>query len=217
MANADDCAVQVQACRIRVSKLNADGSPVVGAGASYVSDAFVKFTSTQNNDAANEIKEQNACGSTAIDYLGPPTKLRDDVELDLITPDPHLHAVLISQGTLLVVAGGAVGFQAPPIGPVTGNGVSIELWAKRLIDNALSTVHPYAHWAFPRILNLAMGPKEFGNSAQHSIITGQSYENDNWLDGPFNDFPADSSRTWQWIPTDTLPDIACGPVTVSAS
>jgi hypothetical protein len=183
----------------------------------YVSDALAKATLTPVYDAGDEVKEKNACGATFIDVLADPTFVRADLSLDFLSPDPYLHAILLSQGVLLSPVSGGVGFAFPPIGQVTGNGVSIELFTQRMVDGALSTVHPYAHWALPRVKSLQLGARDFTNAAQHSLITGQCNENDNWFDGPLNDFDAESDRVAQWIPSDTLPTANCGPSTVVAS
>lgn len=217
VAQPDDCAVQLFSCAIRVTKLAADGAPLVGAGNMYVSDAMAKATLTPVYDAGDEIKEKNACGATYIDVLAPPTFVRADLSLDLLSPDPYLHSILISQGELLSPGSGGVGFAAPPIGLVTGDGVSLEIFVQRMIDNALSTVHPFAVWALPRVNQLQVGARDFTNAAQHSLITGQCLENPSWGDGPANDFDAASDRVYQWIPCASIPTVACGPSAVEAS
>lgn len=214
---ADDCIPQLFCCRIRVGALNADGSPQAGAGHVYVSDALAKATLTPVYDAGDEVKEKNACGATFIDVLADPTLVRADLALDFLTPDPYLHAILLSQGTLLSPASGGVGFAYPPVGQVTGNGVSLELFTQRMVDGAISTVNPYALWALPRVRSLQIGARDFSNGAQHSLISGQCNENPNWFDGPANEFDAASDRIAQWIPVDTLPAAACGPTATTAS
>jgi hypothetical protein len=214
---SDDCIAQLHCCAIRVAKLNADGSPLVDPAASVVSTQFQKITITPVYDAADEIKEKNACGATIIDYLGDPTFVRADFEIDFITPDPYMHAVLLSGGALLEPDSGGVGFAFPPVGPVTGDGVSIEFWTRRVDNGSQSEVFPWAHWALPLCRSMQVGAREFSGTAQHAVISGQCNENVNWADGPFNDFDADSDRVAQWIPALDLPDATCGPVEVAAS
>lgn len=208
---ADDCIPQLFVCRTRVSTLAPDGTP----GAVYVSDALQKATLTPVYDAGDEIKEKNGCGATFIDVLADPTFVRCDLSLDFLTPDPYLHAILISQGTLLTGAFGA-GFAFPPIGQVTSDGVSIELFTGRYDAGALSAVHPYAQWALPKVRSMQLGARDFTNAAQHSVITGQCNENTNWGSGPATDFDAASDRVAQWIPCATLPDATCGPSLITS-
>lgn len=210
------CLAQVQACAIRVALLDTDGVPLPGASNLYVSDALTTLTLSPQYDTANEIKEVNACGATAIDYKGNDTFKWTDISLELITPDPYLHALLSSGGSVLT-DGEAVGFAYPPLGLVQGNGVSIELWAKRIDSGDLDLDFPYAWWVLPKVKNLKLGDRIFADAAQKSPFTGQGYENVNWFDGPENDWPVASDRCAQWIPTATLPTAHCGFETLSAS
>jgi len=214
----DDCAGQLHVCAFRVCDLDVDGSPLVGAGSMYVSNALAVATLKPVYTAGAEIKEDNACGESIIDYLSDPNFVRADIDLDIITPDPYLHAILIANSVLLSPAGGGAGWAFPPVGVVSGNGVSLELFCKRVIGGSQSQVHPWAQWALPLVRSLQLGDRAMsGTAAQHSLITGQCNENANWGDGPANDFDAPSDRVAQWIPVDAIPTAQCGPLAVIAS
>lgn len=211
---ADDCAPQLFVCATRIAELDTDGSPLVG-GQMVVTDSLAVATLTPVYEEGDEITAKNACGATYVSLLDNPSLKRLDIELDFLSPDPYLHSLAL--GTDILTDGTAKGFAYPAIGQVTGDGVSIELWTQRIIGGALSTVHPYAQWALPRVRSLRIGARTFGGSEQHSLITGQANENPNWDDGPANDFPVASTRVAQMIPVDDLPTIACGFSTVPAS
>lgn len=215
---SDDCLPSMmQACRTRICLLDTDGAPLVGDASMVVTDRLSKFGYTPNYKAATELTETNACDATLVDYLGPPSKVRDDLALDLVSPDPFVMSLLLPQGTLLALSGGGYGFAAPPIGTVSNNGVSLEFWVKNVLDGVLDPVFPYVHWAFPKCLNAQEGARELSNTVQHGLITAQAYENAEWFDGPAADFDSASDKTWQYIPTDTLPDITCGYAAVTPS
>lgn len=206
---ADDCAAQLFVCAVQVSALDATGAPT---GTPYVSSALAKATLTPVYTDGDEIKEKTACGEALIDVLDDPSFTRADIELDFLTPDPYLHAVLISDGDLLL-SGGAAGFAFPPVGKLTTLGVSVQLWAKRYISGAVSQAHPYALWALPSVRSLKLGPREFsGTAAQHSVISGQCNENANWGTGPgtfWTGVTPGPTRCAQWIPVDTIPTSNC--------
>lgn len=207
---ADDCASQLFVCALRATALGSDGTPSVNPSDTYVANNLQKATITPTYDPGDEVKEKNACGETLIDFLDDPTFVRADLALDFITPDPTLHAILISQGVLLTGGGGGLGFAFPPVGKVTSNGVAIEMWTKRVIAGAQSTVHPWALWSLPRVRSLQLGARDFTNAAQHSIITGQGNENDNFGDGPGAEWTGVATdRVAQWIPVGTVPATAC--------
>lgn len=204
----EDCRPQVQACAIRVARLDPTGVPQPGATNLYVSDALVTMGFTPVYTDGDEIKDKTACGIVGVNFKGDDSFDRGDVSLQIITPDPFL-SELLSGGDVLDVVGLPVGFAAPPIGPITGNGVSIELWAKRIDDGDLDANFPYAHWAYPKIKNLRLGDHTHANASLQPTFTGRALENANWFDGPTGDWPADSDRVYQWVPTATLPTATC--------
>ena len=212
-----DCRPQVQACAIRVARLDTNGVPLPGANNLYVSDALVSMAFTPVYTDGDEIEDKNACGAVKVNYRSPDSFKRGDVTLQLTTPDPFLEEML-SGGDVLDAGGGRPkGFAAPPIGTVTGNGISIELWAKRIDDGDLDADFPYAHWAYPKIKNLRMGDHTHENASNLPQFSGQALENANWFDGPVGDWDAESDRVYQWLPVAGLPTPTCGYQTLAAS
>lgn len=204
MANEDDLG-QVQACAIRVTDLDPSGVPQPGASNIYTSEALTELTATPVYSDADEIEEKNACGAVCVNYTGDDSLKRLDVALTICTHDPWLNAML--SGGDVLTDGGINGFALPAIGPLRGNGVSIELWAKRVDDGDLHDEFPYAWWVLPKVKNLRYGAKTFNNGASLPQFTGRGYENANWYDGPLNDWPVSSDRALQWFPVASLPTI----------
>ena len=212
-----DCRPQVQACAIRVSRLDSNGVPSPGASNLIVSDALVSMGISAVYTDGDEIEDKNACGDVGVNFRGNDSFKRLDVTLQIITPDPFLQEML-SGGVVLDPGGGAPqGYGMPPIGAVSGNGVSVELWANRIDDGDLDLNYPYAWYAYPKIRNLRIGDYSHENGSLQPVFSGQAVENANWYDGPLNDWPADSDRVAQWVPTNTLPTAVCGYQTLSAS
>jgi hypothetical protein len=211
-----DCRPQVQACAIRVARLDTNGVPLPGANNLYVSDALVELNWTSVYVDGDEIEDKNACGIVVVNYRGRDSFKRGDVEVKLVTPDPFLSEML-SGGSVLTSGSVPKGFAAPPIGPVTGNGVSIELWAIRVDDGDQDANYPYAHWVYPKVKNLRLGDHSHANASIQPVFTGQAVENPNWFDGPVGDWPATSDRAYQWLPTSTIPTPSCAYQTLAAS
>lgn len=212
---ANDCLPQVSACAIRVVNLETDGVPLPGDDNMYVSDGLVSLAFAWEREDPAEIKAENACGTTLLSYKPPPSLKRGRVTITLVTPDPELSQML-SQGTVLT-DGAAVGYASPRLGLISENAIGIELWAKRIRDGKLDPTFPYAWWVYPWIQNLVPGDHEHANAPFSSVFTGDAYENENWFDGPDGQWPATSDAPYQWIPTTTLPDVACGYQTLAAS
>lgn len=212
-----DCRPQVQACAIQVARLDSTGAPLVGATNLYVSDALVTLGFTPVYTDGDEIEDKNACGTVGVNYRGADSFKRGDIAIQIITPDPFL-SELLSGGEVLDAGGGVpMGFGAPPLGPVTGNGISIEVWAKRIDEGDVDANYPYAHWAYPKIKNLRLAPHTHANASLQPQFVGQAYENANWGDGPVGDWDATSDRVYQWLPTATLPTPSCAYQSLLAS
>lgn len=211
------CLPQVHACALRVTALDNNGVPLPGAGNLYVSNAMSRLTIKPVYKDGDEIEEPNACGDLIVQYKEDDYFKRADFELELLTPDPYLHELLVTGSDALVESGSQVGWAFPPIGLVQGNGVGLEVWAKRINDGVLDTLYPYNWWTMPLAKNIRIGDAEFSKNAYKPVLSGQLYENANWFDGPENDWPAASDRVAQWIPTASKPAATCGATTLSPS
>jgi hypothetical protein len=200
---------QLSACRIRVTDLDATGEPVVGANHFYVSDAMVSVGWDPNYEDGDEITEKNACGEVVISYKGDDSLKWGNITITLASPDPFLAAIL-SNGTVLTAAAKS-GYAAPPIGVVSGDGVSIEVWTKRIFGGKLDVDNPYGWWVYPWVKNLRVGGHVHENAGLKPVYTGQTFENPNWGDGPLNDFAAvATTKMYQFMYASTLPALSAG-------
>lgn len=207
---------QLQACRIRVSNLDADGSPTVGAANAYTSDALVSMGVSPQFEEGDAINLKNACGNVVVNFKGASSFTRADVTITLATPDPYLSAFLGAGDP--IIESGVIGFAAPNLGALSEDGVSVELWVRRGGTTGDSDADfPYARWVYPKIKNLKPGDFSHENGVLQPVFSGEAVENPNWGNGPFNDWLRASDRVWQWFPVTTLPALSAGsPTTVPA-
>lgn len=199
---------------MRITNLQADGTPATGSEDAYVTDALVTCTPTPVYADGDELEQKNACGEVVVNFVGDDSFKRIDLAIQVATPDPYL-ATFLSTGSTIEGTGadaGRIGFKAPPIGVVSSNGVSIELWAKRIDDGVLDADSPYFHVVFPRVKNLRMGDWVHGNQPWLPNFSGRAYENPNFYDGGFNDVGYTADRVMSYFPTATLPTASCGPI-----
>ena len=218
MATPNLCLPQVQACAMRVCDLDSNGVPHPGATSIYVTDSFTEVSFDPTIEAGATIKLDNACGGTAIDFESEPRLTKGVMKFKIIQQASRLAAKL-GGGSVIVddTNANAKGLALPRIGKITGNGVSIEVWTKRILNGSLDPDFPYAWWVFPKVINLRGLSRVFGNSAQEPEFEGLTVENTNWFDGPLNDWNGPSDSIAQWLPTKSLPTIACGPTALVAS
>jgi hypothetical protein len=123
-------------------------------------------------------------------------------------------------GGTVLTSGARVGQAGPAIGVISAqqqNGVSIELWAKRIRNGVQDATNPWAWYVFPKVTNTKLTNANHENAAHLPSITGEAYENLNWFNGPLNDWPAASDKSWQWLPWNTVPTASCGYRTLAAT
>jgi hypothetical protein len=195
---ANDALPQVQAFRTRITKLDTNGVPTPGANNMYVTSALITLTTTPVYVDGDEFEEKNGGGTICVSFKGDDTFKRLDWELTVCTPDPYLLEMLT--GGAVLTDGDAVGFAYPNLGPITPTPISIEMWTKRVNEGVLDPAFPYAWWVLPWSTSMRFGNKTFGNNALLPVIQGRAFENDNWYDGPTNDWPVASTAPLQYIP-----------------
>lgn len=217
MPNA--CRPHVQICAARIARLEANGVPDPGIENMVVTNALGTLTATPVYSDGEEIQEKNACGELMVNFRSPPTLVRWDIAVNFVSQDPFL-SELMSNGSVLTF-GADKGFASPPLGDISDERISFEVWAKRVDPDTgdLDADAPYAWYAFPFLKNLKIGERAFANANIPAPFTAEAYENANWYNGPTGDWPTSvaTTRAWQWIPWDNIPTPSCGYKTISAS
>lgn len=209
---AYDCASSLFACLMRITRLDDDGSPLVGANNLVVSEALARVVFEPDVEAGTEHTQKNACGNIQASY-----KKRDQVKrlkltLDLLVPDPALQEILV--GGAVLAAGD--GYAYPPLGDTNEDKVSLEVWSQAIIDGDVADVNPWIWWVFPET-KWQYASRTLEEGFMGLPFTGEATENPNWDDGPANDWPAVSTSVVQHLRIDDIPDIQCGYQTVVAS
>lgn len=184
---ANDTLPQVQALRLRVALLDTNGVPHPGAGGLYCTDQLVKVAWKPVYEDGAEITRKNGSGQTCVNYRGPDSFKRADVEITLCAPNPALVALLT--GGSVLTNGSKVGFATPYIGALPTRYLSLEWWTIRVNDGIADPDYPYCRWVAPMAKNLRLSDKSFEDDAQDTVIQGQLYENSNWYNGPTGDWP----------------------------
>jgi len=214
---ANDCAREVFSCALRVARLEPNGVPDPGDDNLYVSDALTTLTVEPVIVEGEEIEVKNACGEVCVNVKDCDRLKRLDLTLGLCYPDPELLELLA--GGSVLTSGDAVGYAFPELGSAgCPNGVSVELWAKRWEGTSGSqhATFPYSWYVLPKTF-WQHSTRTFENGPVTVELSGFAVENENWFDGPLNDWPVASDRVMQSIPTATIPEAACGyqPIAVS--
>lgn len=96
-----DYAASVQAVGLRVARLDATSTPVVGANNAYVTKAFTRFSWTPEYQEGEEIQTVAADGTVCVYYKMPDTLKQVTWELEICNPQPEVTEI-IAGGTLFV-------------------------------------------------------------------------------------------------------------------
>jgi hypothetical protein len=207
-----DYAASIQGVSIRVTRLDAAGNLLNGAGDSYVTSAFMRVSFTPEYEEGEEITEKGANGVICVSYKAPDTLKRITMELAICEPDPEI-SQLIAGGLLLrkSVNGEvkSVGWAAPGIGDdPAGNGVAIEVWSYAVKDGKRASVLPYFHWVFPFVKLRQSGDRVIENGMLANTFEGYGLGNVNFGSAPDGrwEFPVAAERPYSyaraaWAPT----------------
>lgn len=217
---ANNCTKSLKVCALAVNDLTADGSPRI-AGNRYVVDDLITLTVSSEYGDDDDIERKTASGAIALAYFAFGPFKRLSFKMDLCAANPELHASLVNGARL--ASGAAVGFGWPQVGVTPGcgstvyNGVGVEAWTLNVgTDGTTDPTFPYLHWLFPRTF-WRVGDKNFEDADMVHSFEGVGFQNSQWLDGPLGDWPVPSDRAGQWLPTATLPTVACTPSVIAAS
>jgi hypothetical protein len=204
---ANDGATQLYAVALRVARLASDGTTPAGAGNMYVTNGVVRLGITPDREAGTEVTKKDGQGRICFTQRTKDVLKRANVTLEICSFDPDLTELLSGGAVIVDGVPATIGYAWEAIGtdPVP-NGVSLELWTKRFVNNAFVG---YARWALPRVY-LWKSDRNLGADAQDNVFDGYAEENASWGNGPNNDWTSSSTRVAQWIQSATVPTGATG-------
>jgi hypothetical protein len=199
-----DYAASIQGVSIRVTRLDAAGNLLNGAGDSYTTSAFMRVSFTPEYEEGEEITEKGANGVICVSYKAPDTLKRITMELAICEPDPEL-SQLLSGGLLLRKTVNnevkSVGWAAPGVGDdPAGNGVAVEVWSHAVKGGKRAATLPYFHWVFPFAKFRQSGDRVIENGMLANTFEGYGLGNVNFGSGPDGrwEFPVAAERPYSY-------------------
>lgn len=209
----------IRACIMRVAALAADGSTPCG-NSLYVTDTLVELTLEPEVQEGDSLEQRNGCGDFCIDYKDDDRIRWWNATLKICEPNAELSALIAAGFSKLTDGGDTIGGKFPPLGQVVAsNGVSIELFSIRLADDGQTKdgTFGYYQWALPRTRGWRPATRAFSNAVLENEFVGRVFANDNWGNGPNNDWDVDTTDTpLLYQVTNTLPSSSCSLQTVPA-
>lgn len=210
---APNCYTPILACRLRVARLDAAGSPLAGAGNLAVSDSLIKIGySTVIKEGAN-LEQDNGCNVQCVKAQFPDKITGVNLTMELC----HLDIELISlmTGGVLITEGGRgnVGLALPDSDAELNDRVSVEAWSLAWDGDEQATEDGdplYIRTIFPST-SWVEGDRTYEGAITRIPLTGRGRGNANFLDGPGNDLPPGyTSAKGEYYDIGELPEATCG-------
>lgn len=210
MAN-NTCLASLQACRLRVARLTAGGSPEEGDDNLYVTDALIQVQSSPEIEAGDEITQKTGCGDICVQFKDIDRIKRVTLSMELCQLDAELIEMLTG-ATVLTSGGDTVGFAIPPFSANPGS-VSVEAWSKAWSGAEQETDDDdnpvYFRWVWPST-TWTLGQHTLENGVLSVPLTGQGVENSNYGLGAEADLPGTFPGAEAVFRDINIPDANCG-------
>lgn len=214
------CTGSIQACSLRMGRLDDVGNPLVGVHDMIVTDSLIKIDWKLILKQGVKLELTNGCGSTCVTFQDDDQIESVDLTMELCTLDAELIELATGAG-LVTIGGQSVGWTLPPVGERLDQRVSVEAWSKAWdVDQQASSGGNalYHHWVWPSV-SWVMGDSGIGNTAQSIPFTGHGRSNSNIGDGIGGDLPSAVFVTpmGEYVDDGGLPTATCGYLSSPAS
>jgi hypothetical protein len=170
--------------RMRLTRLDACGVPVVGAATTLVTKGFISLGLSPQYEDGDTISQPNADGDLEINEPGDSYLSRLDVEGAFIGVNPDVVEMLTGNPVVLDNTGAAVGFRLQGGLPILG-GWAVEVWTG-LAGQVCAGSPAYGYSLLPFLRGGKIGDVSIENGAVNLTISSSTRENPGWGTGPYS-------------------------------
>jgi len=207
-----ECLAAIHLCRVRITRLNDNGTPMAGPNNVYVTDKPIQLNVTPVYEAGKDSTLVGGCDCIVATYRGFDKLKRFDFELDLAKLEWGLFEMLT--GAAAISSSGAVignwfNDNAFDCSVAAQPNVVLEGWQTGWEDDRQDTTFPYVRWLWPSTF-WSVSALSLQNDFNQPKMTGFSRGNSAWGTGIFHDQPeAAGALGGGWYDT-TIPAASCG-------
>lgn len=217
---AKQCTGSIQAVRLRIGLLAANGAPAPSSNGLIVSDSLIQINWKVVLKAGAQLELENGTGGICASFQGRDKVKSVDLDMQLCVLDAE-QIELQTGGGLVTVDGESVGWTLPDVNEEIDREVSVEAWSlawdgdEQATDGADALYH---HWVWPRT-TWTFGDGGLSSDFLRVPLVGHGTSNANFGDGPGNDLPWGVFTTpmGEFVDDQPLPDAACGYLPLAAS
>lgn len=176
--------------RMRITRVDDCGVPVVGAGSQIVTGGFVKVTWSAEYEKGQEYISKNAWGELEINEMDADVLKWMPVKIEFVEVDPDV-ADIIGGATPVVFSGDTIGVTWGKASIATP--FALEIWTKKAgSDNCTAgNVQEWGYFVAPFVKNGKLdGDMVIENGPLTFSLAAQAYgATDDWAFGPYGDRP----------------------------
>lgn len=184
---ATRCFPLVRGRRLRATRLDGCGNPVLGPDSVVVTKGFISVALTANIDEGEEINVTNAGGEVCVLDSPIPKLLDYSVEITFCNVNPSLFTLMT--GMPVVMNGDdIIGFDMDTEVDVSDSGFAIELWTGVPTDACEPGAGAsYGYVLLPFLRSGVLGDFTVENAAINMVMSGaRTKKGNNWGVGPFD-------------------------------
>lgn len=194
------CIGELQACVLRLARLNSDCRPTGGTSGGIVTAGLVTLTADPVLKEAKEYEQENGCGALLFSFESEDKIKGYRLSGELGFSDFEAMALMFGGDVLLGkntgdFSGEVIGYYDPVYTSPSRSGIYLEVITTAIesgsgdcFTSSGSTPVAIGH-IFGKV-KLTPGQKTFADEIKRVTFTGQSRNNPNLYDGPWDDFPA---------------------------
>ncbi len=226
------CVGQRQACALRVTRLDADCTPVLGAGNGVCTAGLITLNADPEVEEGTTFQPKNACGDILWTAEDDDKVLRYTGDFEIGLFDFEL-IELMTNASLLVGATGTpwegenIGVGMPGPSTTASYGVGLEVWVKNAGIGSegqcgpASELPPYTRYVFP-LVKIRPGGRTFNGEAAMFTGSVKISPNPQWADGPYGDwqattdFSTDPDKAYMQFFDEDVPETGCGYIVVGS-
>lgn len=186
--------------RMRVTRLDGCGVPVIGAASTSVSSGFISVAFAAQTTEAEVIEVTNADGKICARDTGSPQFNGYNLDITFCGVEPCIVEMLTGQPVVTDGADEAIGFRMNSKVDQTAQGFALEVWTGVPGEACTSGAGTFGYILVPFVSSGVVGDFTVENAAINFTVTGASTKDGNgWGTGPYNVF--DNAGTPSKLPT----------------
>jgi hypothetical protein len=170
--------------RMRITRLDECGAPVIGPKTTRVSKGFVSVALSPQYDDGEAIAVKDAAGDLDINEPADPTLMSVAATITFTRVDPDLVSLITGNQTVTDAAAKGVGFRLSGGIPVLG-GWALEVWSD-LAGQLCEGAKAYGYTLLPYFRGGKVGDVSIENGAASFSVSSNTREASLWGAGPYD-------------------------------